>query len=221
MGEPRKPSEEPQERLAVILEPGLSHDPVEHSHQVAAVAGILTQAFEKAGLIFTLVGGSAIEIHAPGVHLSHDLDVVVEGSANVRESAAEVFRALGFERQARHWVWKDKLFVETVPWPVAGPTEVVHLGEHRFRIVTKEVPLRDRIVGFKHWKVTGYGVQAIGMLAAFAGELDEDWLLRELRREGAVDALEALRRLIESEEEITDEALRELLGDLQDPSGSG
>jgi hypothetical protein len=119
-----------------------------------------------------------------------------------------------------HSVWNDRLFVEPVPSPVAGPTEVVRLGEHRFRIVTKEVLLRDRIVGFKHWKVTAYGIQAIGMLAAFEGEMNEDWLRRELQREAAVDALEALRGLIDSEEEITDEVRRDLLQELHDPSGS-
>jgi len=33
-------------------------------------------------------------------------------------------------------------------------------------VVKKEVLLRDRVVGFKHWKYTAYGEQAIDMLGA-------------------------------------------------------
>lgn len=49
---------------------------------------------------------------------------------------------------------------------MAGPAEVVRVGEAELRVVKKEVVLRDRLVGFKHWKHTAYGEQAIDMLAA-------------------------------------------------------
>src|SRR5690625_4295151 len=37
--------------------------------------------------------------------------------------------------------------------------------------------LRDRVVGFEHWKCTAYGEQAIDMLVTFGDELDESWLI--------------------------------------------
>jgi hypothetical protein len=136
---------------------------------------------------------------------------VREGTKQVNE----IFESLGFKKQGgRHWVFGD-LFIEQVSSPVAGPTEEVRVGESVFRIVTKEVGLRDRVVGFKQWEYTAYGEQALDMLAAFGDELDEGWLLDELRREDSLDALEALRELARSDEPVTDEILRDLLDRLR------
>lgn len=202
-----------------VVGKGLSADPATHALQVAGVAGILTRAFERAALRVTLVGGGAIEIHAPGTYLSHDVDVVLEGTGDVGPRAERVFRVLGFNRVHRHWVFGETLFVETVPRPVAGPTEVVEIGDARFRVVKKEVPLRDRVVGFKHWEVTAYGAEAMVMIVAFAGDLDESWLFDELRREDAVDAFEALGELVKSGEEVTEKTLRDLLDRLHRRQG--
>jgi hypothetical protein len=62
------------------------------------------------------------------------------------------------------------------------------VGQSVFRVVTKEVPLRDRVVGFKQWQYTAYGEQALDMLAAFGDELDESWLLPELQH-GSLDRI--------------------------------
>jgi hypothetical protein len=208
-----------RQELDGIVEKGLSADPETHALQVAGVAGILTRACERAALRVTLVGGGAIEVHAPGTYLSHDVDVVLEGEGDIGAKAERVFRALGFTKVHRHWVFGEKLFVETVPRPVAGPTEVVEIGDTRFRVVKKEVPLRDRVVGFKHWEVTAYAAEAMAMIVAFAGELDEAWLLDELKREDALDAFEALGELVESDEEVTEEILRDLLDRLRRRQG--
>jgi hypothetical protein len=55
-----------RDRLARILASGLAGEPVTHARQVAEVAGILHSALTGRGLVPTVVGGSAIEIHAPG-----------------------------------------------------------------------------------------------------------------------------------------------------------
>lgn len=119
-----------------------------------------------------------------------------------------------FSADRRHWVFGD-LFIEQVSGPVAGPTEEVRVGESVFRIVTKEVALRDRVVGFKQWEYTAYGEQALDMLAAFGDEIEEGWLFDELQREDSLDALEALREMARSNEPVTDEILRRLLGRLR------
>jgi len=203
-------------RLQMILAAGLAKEPLAHAEQVAEIAGVLHEAFEPEGFSATLVGGSAIEIHAPGIYLSGDLDYVIDRTREGTKHVSEIFEALGFKKQAgRHWVLGD-LFIEQVSSPVAGPTEEVRVGQSVFRIVAKEVVLRDRVVGFKHWEYTAYGQQALDMLAAFGEELDEGWLFDELRRENSLDALKALRELARSDKPVTDETLRELVDQLRD-----
>lgn len=204
-------------RLQTILARGLAKNPLAHAEQVAEIAGVLHEAFEPEGYAATLVGGSAIEIHAPGIYLSGDLDYVIDRVREGTRPIDEVFQDLGFEKQGgRHWVRGD-LFVERVSGPVAGPTEEVRVGESVFRIVTKEVALRDRVVGFKQWEYTAYGEQALDMLAAFGDELDLSWLCDELRREDSLDALDALRDLARSDEPVTDEVLRQMVDRLRGP----
>jgi hypothetical protein len=161
------------------------------------------------------VGGAAIEIHAPGIYLSGDLDYVIDRVQDGTRQVSDIFEALGFRKQGgRHWVFGD-LFIEQVSGPVAGPTEEVRVGESVFRIVTKEAVLRDRVVGFKQWEYTAYGEQALDMLAAFGDELNQGWLYDELRREDSLDALEALRELARSDEPVTDQVLRDLIDRLR------
>jgi hypothetical protein len=198
-------------RLQASLAEGLAEDPLAHAEQVAEIAGVLHEAFEPEGFSATLVGGSAIEIHAPGVYLSGDLDYVIERTRPGTKKVDAVFESLGFKKQGgRHWVLGD-LFIEQVSGPVAGPAEEVRVGQSVFRVVTKEVALRDRVVGFKQWQYTAYGEQAVDMLAAFGDEVDESWLRPELRQEDSLDALEALRDLAKSDQPVTEEILRTLL----------
>lgn len=202
-------------RLQIILAEGLADDPLAHAGQVAEIAGVLHEAFDPEGFSATLVGGSAIEIHAPGIYLSGDLDYVIERTTSGTKEVNEIFKGLGFNKQGgRHWVFGD-LFIERVSGPVAGPAEEVRVGESVFRIVTKEVALRDRVIGFKHWEYTAYGEQALDMLAAFGDEIDEKWLLQELRREDSLDALEALRDMARSDQPVTEEVLRQLVDRLR------
>lgn len=200
-------------RLERILAEGLADEPESHARQVAAIAGVLHAAFSAQGFTVTLVGGSAIEIHAPGIYMSGDLDLVIEKRWDARGESGHIFESLGLERLGRHWR-KGSLFIETVPGPVAGPVEDVEVKGAVFRVVKKEVPLRDRVVGFKHWRHTAYGDQAIAMLVAFGEELDMDWLEKELRREGSMDALRALRTLATADILVTHERLLALLNDL-------
>lgn len=214
MVEPTPSLQTLRSRLEALLASGMAEEPIEHATQVAEIAAILHSAFSQDGFEVTLVGGSAIEVHAPGIYRSGDLDVVIEKARGRQKRLDEIFDALGFDRAGRHWRHGDQLFVEIVSGPVAGPAEEVRVGDAEFRVVKKEVVLRDRVVGFKHWKHTAYGEQAIDMIAAFGDDLDMSWLGPELEREGSVDALEALRQLASSQERVTDQVLRDLIDDL-------
>jgi hypothetical protein len=203
-------------RLDEILASGLSRDPAAHAGQVAGVLGVLSEAFGNHGFTITLVGGSAIEVHAPGIYMSGDIDVVIERGTGASVDRDDVFKSLGFGRVGRHWR-RDELFVETVPGPLAGPADEVEVAGAVFRVVRKEVLLRDRIVGFKHWRHTAYGDQAIAMLVAFERDVDAEWLQKELAREGAEDALDALRRVATSGASVTHEGLLAIIDDLHGP----
>lgn len=194
-----------------VLDTGLAKDPLAHAQQVAQIAGTLHAAFELVGLRATLVGGSAIEVHAPGVYKSDDIDLVISGPAkDFRGEIGRVFHALGFVSTGRHWTRGD-LFVEVPGRVLDDPHETVRVGTAVFEIVTKEVVLADRIIGFKHWRYTGYGQQAIDMLAAFGGELDLGWLGPRLKREDSWDAYLALQELAAGQVDITEQSLQALL----------
>lgn len=191
-----------------------------HAARVAEVAGILYEAFEQGGYRCTLVGGSAIEVYAPGGYTSGDIDVVIAPTSTRGDAATigDIFRELGFSPRDRHWTIGD-LFVEVPSRTREEPEEVVSVGPATLRIVRKEVLLADRIVGFKHWGYTAYGQQAIVMLAAFGDDLDVAWLEDRLRREDSEDAYRALRELAAGDEHVTEERLQALLATLSRRGG--
>lgn len=182
----------------------------DHTRRLVMVAAVVSEALRQEGLMAVVVGGSAIEIHAPGAYTTSDIDLVVPEHFGIDwETAVErAFSSLGFRRIHRHWV-RDDIFVEIPSRTLSDPTVIFHLGGFELQVIAKEVVLADRVVGFKYWGVTDYGLQAIAMLHAFAEELDEELLDRLVARENAADALAALRRLAQREETITDARLRQ------------
>ncbi|MCC6316619.1 MAG: hypothetical protein IT361_02920 [Gemmatimonadaceae bacterium] len=201
--------------LDLLLEGGMAADAVDHARQVAMITSIVASAFEDAGMQVTLVGGSAIEVHAPGIFKSGDIDLVIEAlrGPTQRDRLDPVFARLGFERSGRHWK-RGELFVEVPSLEMSDPTQLVRVGLFPLRIVVREVLLSDRVVGFKHWKHTSYGEQAIEMIVAFGKDLDTASLRDRLRRESAVDAFEALEGMAAAGKVVTEEALQALLEQL-------
>lgn len=94
---------------------------------------------------------------------------------------------------------------------MTDPVEVVEVGPLSLRVVRRKNVLADRIIGFKHWRTTAYGAQAVALLALFGPSLDEDLLQGRLRAEGAEDALEALRRLATQGSTVDETSLERLL----------
>jgi hypothetical protein len=188
----------------------------DHAPRLAKSAAIVCEALRREDLEATVVGGAAIELHAPDAYATTDLDLVVSARFSIDWSAvqARTFQALGFTRSARHWV-RDDLYVEIPGRTMSDPVVVMPIEPFPLRVVAKEVVLADRIVGFKYWAVTDYGLHALAMLTAFGSELDGDVLQRLLKRENAQDAYLALLRLRDSGEAVTDERLEALLRDLR------
>lgn len=163
-----------------------------HVEKLTVSGAVISEVLRQRGMEATLVGGAAIEFHAPGVYATSDLDFVVEGRA--RAELDDALTEFGFLRRGRHWVRGD-LFVEVPGNWMSDPVEVVAVGPLQLRVVRCEVVLADRIIGFKHWRTTAYGAQALALLATLGSSLDEGMLRERLRAEDAEDALEALRTL--------------------------
>ncbi|HEX8210940.1 MAG TPA: hypothetical protein VF584_12255 [Longimicrobium sp.] len=168
------------------------HSDREHVERIVLAAAVIATALERAGMQATLVGGAAIEFHAPSAYATADLDFVVEGRN--RAAVNEVLTALGMRQQGRHWVRGD-LFVEvpsSLPERAGGhvPDRSVHLARDPQRIRT-----RGSHIGYRWWRYAGYGLQALDMIDAFSSELDEAALRAHLRKEGAEDTYDLLRRV--------------------------
>ena len=115
-----------------------------HAERIAIAVGLLSEAFRRRGLEATVVGGSALKLHAPGVYATLDIDLVVEGAS--RAIVASTLEALGFEGRGRHWV-RGELFIAVVGHEMPDPVEVLDLGDLKVRVVRREVALADRIMG--------------------------------------------------------------------------
>jgi len=192
----------------------------DHARRLVKGAAVVSESLRREGLEATVVGGSAIEAHAPDAYSTSDLDLVVPERYGVDWNTAQerAFRSLGFERRGRHWV-RDDLFVEIPSRTLSDPVVTLRVGPFDVRVIAKEVVLADRIIGFKYWGVTDYGLQAIAMLAALGPEIDQVALQEYLERENARDAYEVLQRLAEGEAQITHEHLEAELNRLRNSGG--
>lgn len=206
--------------LRPLLEDVLATE-TEHARRLVKAAAIVSEALRREGLEATVVGGSAIEIHAPDAYATADIDLVVPERFGVDWDAAlsRAFRSLGFTRRDRHWV-RDDLFVEVPSRTLADPVDTILVGPFQLRVIAKEAVLADRIVGFKYWGVTDYGLQAIALLTALGPELDRSLLFRYLDRENARDAYEVLCAMAEGEESLTHERLLQEIEHLQRSGGT-
>lgn len=174
-----------------------------HVEKLTVAAAIVSEVLRERGMEATLVGGGAIEFHAPGVYATSDLDFIVEGRPRSEIDAA--LTSFGFERKGRHWMLGE-LFVEVPGNWMSDPVDVIDVDGLRLRVLRREIVLADRIIGFKHWRSTAYGAQAFALLQVFGASIDEALLRDRLRAEHAEDALAALRRLAEERQRTIGEA---------------
>jgi hypothetical protein len=181
---------------------------------VLKAAAIIEEALRQEGLDAVLVGGGAVEIYAPGAYTTTDLDFVVPHRFGVpfEQAIRRAFTALGFRRADRHWVRSD-LFVEIPSSELHDPVEELQVGPFALRVLRKESVLAYRIVGFKQWRYTDYGAQAIALIRAFGDDIDEQLLFDHLRREASEDAYHFLHDLAFSERAVSDSVLRKWLND--------
>ncbi len=114
-----------------------------HTERMTLVCAVICDAFKRCEMRATVVGGGAVEFHAPGAYTTLDNDLVVEPVTMRPDRSAlnAVFSALGFIKgPARHWV-RDDFLVEVPSSHLEGPAEEHQVGPHTFRVVKKEVLL--------------------------------------------------------------------------------
>lgn len=195
--------------LRQLLDEALTRD-TPHVERMTIAAAVISEVLRRQGMQATLVGGGAIEFYASDVYTTTDLDFIVEGPRDAIDDALTTF---GFARRGRHWVMGD-LFVEVPGNWMSDPVDVIDVGSLSLRVVRREIVLADRVIGFKYWRTTAYGAQAVALLLAFGDSLDEALLRGRLREEGAEDALDALRRLATGGATVDDASLTRLLDDI-------
>lgn len=202
--------------LRAVFDDSMRSD-VAHVEKLTVAAAVISELLRRHGMVATLVGGGAIEFHAPGVYTTSDIDFVVEGRTRTELDA--VLMAFGFERRGRHWVLDDT-FVEVPGNWMSDPVEVVVVGSLSLRVVRKEIVLADRIIGFKHWRSTAYGAQALALIQVLGASLDERLLRERLEAEDAEDAYEALIELARTRQIVGEDELDALLHALHLPGGT-
>lgn len=191
--------------FAEILREGWYSDKP-HGHRLIWCAAIVATALQKAGIQATMVGGSAIEFHAPAVYTTGDIDFVV--NAGLLETLAPVMQALGFARKSTHsWALDESLWVDFPGDELEVPVETHAIGPYQLRVLPKEIAVGYRVVGFRYWKTWAYGVQAIALMRAFGSDFDEGVLQPYLKKEGSEHAYRLLRQIADSNEEITAQQL--------------
>lgn len=165
---------------------------------VEEVAAIVSDALERAGIIATLSGGSAVTIYSNNEYLSRDLDFVT--SAMI-EDLKPVLGRLGFEhtgvpRLSQFTHPKVQWYVEFPPSPLTfgnlyvNPEDcaVIELPVGKLRIITPTQSVMDRLAAAYAWKDAQSRDQAIMVAAnqdidweilrhwfANEGESDDEW----------------------------------------------
>lgn len=165
---------------------------------VEEVAAIVSDALERAGIMATLSGGSAVTIYSNNEYLSRDLDFVT--SAMIAD-LKPVLESLGFEhtgvpRLSQFTHPKVQWYVEFPPSPLTfgnlyvNPEDcaVIELPVGKLRIITPTQSVMDRLAAAYAWKDAQSRDQAIMVAAnqdidweilrhwfANEGESDEEW----------------------------------------------
>lgn len=165
---------------------------------VEEVAAIVSDALERAGIMATLSGGSAVTIYSNNEYLSRDLDFVT--SAMIAD-LKPVLESLGFEhtgvpRLSQFTHPKVQWYVEFPPSPLTfgnlyvNPEDcaVIELPVGKLRIITPTQSVMDRLAAAYAWKDAQSRDQAIMVAAnqdidweilrhwfANEGESDDEW----------------------------------------------
>lgn len=184
----------------------------DRARRAVRVAAVLAEALEAAGCRPVLVGGAAVEIYTRSAYTTFDLDFV----AAETDELGPTMRALGFEREGRHWVERDLGVVVEFPSATLAPAqaESMEVDGRRLSVISVEDLIVDRLASWKHWGWEPDGAAA-ALLLALHPRRDNRRLRRRARAEDVLDALEVLEPVAARGDEIDASALRGLRDTLE------
>lgn len=160
------------------------------------VTGVFSEALAMEGVRAVVVGGTAVEWYTQGLYHSADVDLLCP-----TEPLDRVLRAMGFQREGRHW-WRPDLNIL-----VEAPG--IQLDAYRDRTVTVEVAgvhvtmlaveeaILDRLRACVHWASAADGEQALQMMVIHRATLDWPYLERRSVRDQVEAKLRELRKRAE------------------------
>ena len=131
------------------------------------IAGLVSSAFQKAGINVVLSGGSCVSIYSQEKYVSMDLDFV-NAAFTKRGRISGVMESLGFHEENRYFRHPDTdLLVEFSPGPLGVGEEPVkqideiQTGAGILRIISPTDCVKDRLTWYYHDKDTECLRQAI------------------------------------------------------------
>lgn len=184
----------------------------DRARRAVRVASVLAEALDGAGCRPVLVGGAAVEIYTRAAYTTFDLDFV----AAETEELDPTMRALGFEREGRHWVQREYGVVVEFPATTLAPAraESMVVEGRTLSVISVEDLIVDRLASWKHW---GWGPDgaAAALLLALHPRRDNRRLNRRANQEDVLDALRALEPLAMRGDELDERTLKGLRGTLE------
>lgn len=190
----------------------------DETERMLGVVGVITEAVRELGLRPVVVGGLAVQYWTHARYTTSDIDLLLPSLPEV----AERFRALGLERQGRHWALPgSELFIEA-PGSVLGPDERADEVELPDGTVVALLSLEDVLI-YRIHEFVGTGHADVAEQAAallFLPNVDRERLRLRASQEHlteAVDAIELLGRRSEAGEQIETWELHEIARELRRP----
>jgi predicted nucleotidyltransferase len=133
-----------------------------------------------------LVGGSAVEFYTQGAYKSLDLDVIAK-----KQLLEPVLRERGFKNSGRHWYSED-VSLEIVGSSTKERVKTMKIGESRFKVISVEDLIVDRLNACKHWASELDCEQAAYLFAGYSDRLDKLYLQTRAEEEKVADHLKKL-----------------------------
>jgi len=170
---------------------------LERGRSALEVLAAVNSFMEERGLgRVIIVGGYAVEVYSGGAYRTGDVDIIVEGGADLLR------RALGMveEWRGRAWVCRGLGYaVDIVPRRYDKPKEPVRLrvGEWSVYVEPPEESIVSCLCACVCWQSDLDCEKAAMVMAAQWDALDWEYLVRRAREEGVLPRLEEVRRVVE------------------------
>ena len=161
----------------------------DRNERMVAACRVILSRLSELGVDMTVVGGSAVAIWAPSLHVSHDIDLV---GVALHSRLDEVMEGdFGLARSGRHWLDAGLGIAIEVPAMALEPDGAEAVDVDGVRVISLEDLLLDRI---QQWEAAG-SLEPLMQARALLGHpvMDEARLAARAHSTGSTKALLAVR----------------------------